>query len=78
MDGDGDKDIFSASAEDNMVAWYENRYGGASYIPWAPAPTRQAGGARHVHADDYGDGDIDVLSASELDNTIRWFENKRG
>jgi len=76
LDGDGDLDLMSASADDNVVAWYENR--GGTPLQWTPHVLTQAAlGARHVYADDLdGDGDIDIVGASELDNTIAWFENR--
>ena len=35
MDGDGDMDIVSASANDNTIAWYENN--GAADPSWTKA-----------------------------------------
>ena len=43
--------------------------GGSKYISWAD-------GARSVFAADMdNDGDMDILSASYLDDTIAWYEN---
>jgi len=75
LDGDGDLDVLSASYFDDKIAWYEND--GCS----PPAFTSHviaadAGGAVSVHAADVdGDGDLDVLSASYLDDRITWYEN---
>jgi hypothetical protein len=78
MDGDGRVDILSASSKDNKVAWYKN--GGGSPITWTPYNiSTSANGAYYVHAADIdGDGRIDVLSASELDNKIAWYKNGGG
>ena len=75
MDGDGDMDILSASTSDNTIAWYEND--GNVNPTWTAADiATSANGAVTVFAADMdGDGDMDILSASELDNTIAWYEN---
>lgn len=78
LDGDGDLDLMSASASDNEVSWYENR-GGAPPTFTEHLIASAMWGARHVHAEDIDmDGDIDVLSGSELNNTIAWYENRGG
>ncbi len=78
IDSDGDMDILSASFEDDKIAWYENTNGmgnfGAQQII-----TTNADLARSVYATDIdGDGDMDVLSASEGDNKISWYKNTDG
>ncbi|MGQ0701199.1 MAG: FG-GAP-like repeat-containing protein [Panacagrimonas sp.] len=75
LDGDGDVDVLSASYIDNKIAWYEN--------DGAPVPgftlhtiSTTAAGARSAYAADLdGDGDVDVLSASYIDDKIAWYEN---
>ena len=81
MDGDEDIDVLSASYSDNSILWYENDGTGkftneqGDYM--ANIIDSNAGGARAVAvADMDGDKDIDVLSASYTDGTIRWYENK--
>jgi hypothetical protein len=78
VDGDGDKDILSASSGDNKIAWYENLDGAGSFEERFPITT-EALGARSVHAGDLdGDGDTDVLSASFANDKIAWYENLDG
>jgi hypothetical protein len=78
LDNDGDLDLMSASQLDHKVAWYEN-LGGAP-LQWREyAPDTGASGVQHIHADDLdGDGDQDMVTALELDNSIRWYENQGG
>ena len=79
VDGDGDADVLSASGNDNKVAWYENADANSDGVPdtWtARTITSSALDAVSVFAADVdGDGDADVLSASNNDNTIAWYEN---
>ncbi|MCA9252437.1 MAG: VCBS repeat-containing protein [Phycisphaerales bacterium] len=75
LDGDGDNDVISASAEDNKIAWYENVDGFGTFGP-VRAISFSAAFAYSVFAADIdGDGDLDILSASSHDDEIAWFEN---
>ena len=77
-DGDGDQDVFSASLFDHKLAMYENVDGLGSFGPQVVI-TITAHGARSVFAADLdGDGDQDVLSGSELDDLVAWYENTDG
>ena len=78
VDGDGDLDALSASLLDDEIGWYENELSdGTSWTPRIIATTADA--ARSVHAADVdGDGDLDALSASRIDNEIAWYENELG
>ena len=75
MDSDGDMDIVSASYSDDTIAWYEND--GAADPSWTAADiATSADGALSVFvADMDDDGDLDIVSASQRDDTIAWYEN---
>ena len=75
VDGDGDVDVLSASHGDDMIAWYEND-GNSPPAFASHVIATDADGAASVYAADLdSDGDVDVLSASEFDNEIVWYEN---
>ena len=77
LDGDGDVDLLSFSYEgDDRIFWHENlggtpvRFGGERVISTAvdvPYAT--------YAVDIDGDGDADVVSASERDDKVAWYEN---
>ena len=75
MDNDGDMDIVSASYSDNTIAWYEND--GAANPSWTAADiATSANGANWVFvADMDNDGDMDIISSSQNDDAIAWYEN---
>ena len=78
IDGDGDMDLASASADDDKIAWYENLDGTGAFGVQRVVST-VADGARSVFvADVDGDGDMDMVSASERDEKIAWYENVDG
>ena len=75
VDNDGDMDVLSASYSDDKIAWYEND-GAADPSFTAQTISTSADGARFVYAADVdNDGDMDVLSASQLDDKIAWYES---
>ena len=78
VDGDGDVDVVSASYDDDKIAWYENTDGqGGFWLTQTISTT--ADGATTVVATDFDrDGDLDVASASELDDEAVWYENTDG
>ncbi|MGY0393342.1 FG-GAP-like repeat-containing protein [Bizionia sp. KMM 8389] len=78
IDGDGDVDVLSASSRDNKVSWYENEDGLGDFGIQINL-TSSAGGAHSVYAEDIdGDGDMDVISGSWMDDTVGWYENLNG
>lgn len=78
LDADGDVDVLSASINDDKIAWYENTDGRGTFSR-QKIITTEALAANSVFAIDAdGDGDVDVFSASSVDNTIAWYENLDG
>lgn len=78
VDGDGNRDILSASQNDGRIAWYKNMDARGG-IGAQQLVSTLAEGARAVFASDIdGDGDADALSASFLDDKIAWYENLDG
>ncbi len=78
LDGDGDIDVLSASQDDDKIAWYESD-GGSPPTFTERVISTAADGAWSVFATDVdGDGDTDVLSASEFDDKIAWYESDGG
>ena len=68
-------DVLSASSTDHKIAWYENTDGAGNFGS-QQIITTNANGAGSVYAEDLdGDGDMDVLSASQGDGKIAWYEN---
>ena len=78
LDGDGDRDVLSASLGDDKIAWYENEDGLGGFGPQQLITTLADGARAVVAADLDGDGDADVLSASKLDDEVAWYENLDG
>lgn len=78
IDGDGDKDILSASNGDDKIAWLENLDGLGNFS--APKTiSLQLNYPISVNAADIdGDGDMDVVSESHYDRKVGWFENMDG
>lgn len=78
LDGDGDLDVLSASRDDNKIAWYQNLDGAGMFGPQQVISTAASRAYAVYAADLDGDGDLDVLSASNLDDKIAWYENTDG
>jgi len=75
LDGDGDIDVLAASWDDDTIAWFENTDGLGNFGT-QQIITTNAYEVQSVYATDLdSDGDIDVLSASELDDKVAWYEN---
>ncbi len=82
LDGDGDMDVLSASADDNKLAWYENTNGLGSFGT-QQIITTEPNGLLDVYTSDLdGDNDMDILSAAynpfEDEGTLAWYKNTDG
>ncbi len=77
LDGDGDVDVLSSSYDDNTVAVYMNTDGQGTFGPRTVLSRNDgAEGASDVAAADMdGDGDLDIVSASRVDDTVAWYDN---
>ena len=78
IDGDGDNDVLSASADDWKIAWYENTDGLGTFGPQQVITGNASYAVSVFSADLDGDGDNDVLSASAGDDSIAWYMNLDG
>jgi hypothetical protein len=78
IDGDGDMDVLSASIIDDKIAWYENVDGQGEFGMEVIIAINEDGANSVVVADIDGDGDMDVLSTSQFDSKVAWYENVDG
>ncbi|MCD4707291.1 MAG: VCBS repeat-containing protein [Candidatus Sabulitectum sp.] len=78
LDGDGDTDVLATSFFFGEISWWENVNGsGTSWNERIIDTDFEF--ARSIYGKDIdGDGDIDVLGASYIDNSITWWENIGG
>ncbi|MCI0635238.1 MAG: VCBS repeat-containing protein, partial [Actinobacteria bacterium] len=76
LDGDGDADALSASGSlaDGKIAWYENTDGAGGFGGEQLISTLVVFARSVVAGDVDGDGDLDVLSASQNDDKVAWYE----
>jgi hypothetical protein len=78
LDADGDLDVIAASDADNEIAWYENDGHAPPSFARHVISTAARAASSVFAADMDGDGDMDVLSSSIIDDKIAWYENDDG
>jgi hypothetical protein len=76
VDGDGDLDVLAAEPSLDAFTWYEND-GTPAVGAWSRyvVDSLSTGARSAVAADVDGDGDLDLVTASETANEVAWFEN---
>lgn len=75
LDADGDIDLALASANDDTLEWFENfNTRGTAWIEWVFSTLADGASALAV-TDVNQDGRLDLLAASELDDTVAWYRN---
>ena len=78
VDGDGDQDILTTFSGDHDIGWYENSSQQGTLGPRQTLGL-SASEVSFIHAGDIDrDGDIDVISGSQADRSVTWFENTDG
>ena len=76
LDGDTDMDVLSALAVEDEIVWYENLDGLGGFGSKQIIASTDVAQPRDVFAIDLdGDTDMDVLSASLVDDKVAWYEN---
>jgi hypothetical protein len=78
LNQDGLPDILFCASDSHLVGWIENPGEDNRFSPVKEISTSINYPMDVFAADLDGDGDADVLSASQLDNEINWFENLDG
>lgn len=78
IDGDGDIDILISSYEINKISWFENTDGNGSFGTERIINLSAIGATSAILIDINNDGDLDVVSTSELNNRIAFYLNIDG
>lgn len=78
IDGDGDNDVVVASLYDDLVAWHENLDGQGTFGAFNNIVVQAVHPLSAFPVDLDGDGDLDAVAASSIDNKITWYENLDG
>jgi hypothetical protein len=75
LDADGDLDLIVVSFDDDTVAWYENEDGLGTFGAAQPIAADRDGPASLLLADLDGDGQRDLVVASNNDGATVWYAN---
>jgi len=78
LDGDGDKDILLATYYDNSLIWYENLDGNGTFGPKRIISSGVSEPTSVFAADIDNDGDLDIISSSNINDFVAWQENIDG
>ncbi len=78
MDGDGDVDLIAIDVGLDKIVWYRNTDGIGTYSPAIMVTNQTDGPLSLFSADIDGDGAMDILSASFMDNKVAWYRNTNG
>lgn len=76
IDGDGDNDVLSVSTSDGIVGWYENIDGEGTFGPRQVIINNPDLAPSIYVADIDGDGSMDIISASALNDKLAWYKNQ--
>lgn len=78
LDGDGDMDVLASATADDQILWWENTdCSGRNWLEHIVS-TDVLNAVSLTAEDIDGDGDNDILAASDLDCFIVWYENIDG
>lgn len=75
LDKNDNVDVVAASAGDGRIAWYKNTNGYGNFSGQKVITKKASGVQTIATADVDGDGDYDVLSASNRKGRVAWYEN---
>ncbi|NUM48600.1 MAG: VCBS repeat-containing protein, partial [Anaerolineales bacterium] len=78
LDRDGDLDVVGSAYSNDTISWWENTAGNGTTWAEQPIDTAIDGPVSTFAADMDGDGDLDVLGASNLAQEFSWWENTDG
>lgn len=79
FDNDGDNDLFIKSINDRQISWYKNEDGKGNFSAKQVISYGVSGTNPNFDIDDIdNDGDLDILTPSDDDSDLAWYENIGG